>query len=124
MAYPTIVQLRDWLQVPATLITDAQLEDVLASEITNQARVCRVPLDTEGAAAPATDQSQAMYRRVGRVLAAKGIPLGVLAPDSEYGPARLASYDAEIERLEGPTRVFVVGGPRRVMCAPLWGFGR
>ena len=55
------------------------------------------------------DLTQAIYRRVAREIAARGIPLGMLGADTEYGTARLSRWDAEIERLEGPSRRVVFG---------------
>jgi len=55
------------------------------------------------------DQIAAFYRRCARAIAAKGVPLGTMPGSDEFGPQRLASFDAEIERYEGPTRRFVFG---------------
>ena len=41
-----------------------------------------------------------------RELAARNVPLGILNDQSEFGPTRLPQYDAEINRLEGPYRVW------------------
>lgn len=121
-AYPTVQQLRDWLEVAATQVDDEQLAEILESEIVNQSRVCRIPVDAADppAPAPAPDQVRAIYRRVGREIVARGLSAGFMSAGAEYGTTTLASWDSEVERLEGPTRVFVVGGPRRVMCAPSW----
>jgi hypothetical protein len=99
---PTLAQVRAWVQVSATTITDEQLQQVIDAELSNQARLCRVPDDGYP-----PDLAQALYRRVGRELAAKSIPTGLT--DGEFGPARLPMFDAEIERLEGPRRVVVFG---------------
>ena len=52
---------------------------------------------------------QSLYRRVAREVAARGVPLGMIGADAEYGPARLSRWDAEVDRLEGPYRVLVFG---------------
>lgn len=100
---PPIADVRAWVKVPATVVSDEQLQQVIDAEALLQSRMCTVP-------DPLTaDLVQAIYRRVGRTLAARGIPLGMLAADTEYGTARLGRWDAEIERLEGPNRRVVVG---------------
>jgi hypothetical protein len=54
--------------------------------------------------------AQALYRRVGREVAGKGVPLGLVGdPASESGALMLATFDAEVERLEGPARMVVFG---------------
>ena len=79
---------------------------MLDAEVLLQARACRVPTDGTPGPAPAV---QAVYRRCAREVAARGVPLGMLGADSEYGPARLSRWDAEIDRLEGRDRVVVFG---------------
>lgn len=99
---PELAAVRAWIGVPASVVPDGQLETVLAAERGAQAELCRIE--------PWTDQlTQALYRRVGRQVAAMGLPLGVVSPDSEYGGANLPRYDVEIERLERPRRLVVVG---------------
>jgi hypothetical protein len=101
---PTIAEVRAWLQVPASSVSDEQMAQVLAAEAAVQGRQCRL---VEGA-----DQAhlrQALYRRAGRTIAARGVPLGMLGADAEWGPTRLARWDAEIDRLEGPDRLVVFG---------------
>ena len=103
---PPVDDVRAWIKVPATLLTDEQLAQVVNAEALIQARLCRVPADPD---ALPPDLVQAIYRRVAREVAARGIPLGMLAADAEFGTARLGRFDAEIERLEGPNRKFIVG---------------
>jgi len=103
---PELAEVRAWLQVPATVLSDAQLQLVLDAETILQAKACRVYEHPNGWPPELT---QALYRRVGREVAARGVPLGILGADTEVGPARLARLDAEIERLEGPTRIVVFG---------------
>ena len=106
-----LATLRAWIQVPATVLTDPQLQQVLDAETLLQARACRVPVDPDTGAPLdlGPDLTQAIYRRVAREVAARGVPLGMLGADSEYGPARLARWDAEVDRLEGPSRRLVFG---------------
>lgn len=101
---PTLAELRAWLNLPATALDDEALQGVLDAEAALQARRCRIPAEGIGA-----DLKQALYRRVGREVAAKGLPLGLAGVESELGPTRLSRFDAEIERLEGPSRMVVFG---------------
>ena len=106
---PSLEDVRAWLGIPATQVTDDQLAQVVAAELRLQEAACRLPLDAQGRPYLTGDLVQALYRRVGREVAAKSLPLGVMGADSEYGPSRLARWDAEIDRLEGPRRVVVFG---------------
>lgn len=100
---PSVTDVRDWLKVSVAAIDDAGLQAILDAETTSQARACTVdPFDA--------DHYMALLRRCGRAVAARGVPLGLAgSADSEFGPVRLPSFDAEIERYEGPTRKFVFG---------------
>jgi hypothetical protein len=105
--YPNLAQVRAWLAVPAALLPDDQLQAVLDAETQVQALECRVPADPEPLPA---ELFAAIFRRCARHVAAKGVPLGMTGGEaSEFGPARLPSFDAEIERLEGRRRKVVFG---------------
>jgi hypothetical protein len=100
---PSVADVRAWLAVSPAAIDDAQLQAILDGETTAQARACTVDPFT-------ADHNLALLRRCGRAVAARGVPLGLAgSADSEFGPVRLPSFDAEIERYEGPTRKFVFG---------------
>ena len=104
---PSLDAVRAWAQIPRTAIDDVALQQVLDAEVDNQSRYCRVPVDPD--AFPEM-LAQALYRRVAREVAGRGIPLGLLGdPASESGGLRLATFDAEVERLEGPLRMVVFG---------------
>jgi len=92
--YPTLAELRTWLKVPATILSDAELEVMAAAEQAAQTR-----LDWGAGELPA-DVVAAFYRRVARAAAAKNIPLGIIAADAEYGTVRIGRYESEIERYE------------------------
>jgi len=104
--YPPAVDLvRAWIQVPATVLDDPALAQVIGSEV--ELQYALLTFDPDG---PARDDIvQALYRRVARQVAAKGVPLGVLGTDAEYGGVYLGRWDAEIARLEGPSRTLVFG---------------
>lgn len=97
----TLPQLRAWIQVPVSVVTDEQLGVLLDAETANQASSCRVDPLLEQPALVA-----ALQRRVSRAVAARTVPLGLLG-DSEFGPVALRRFDSEIERMEAPYRRFV-----------------
>jgi hypothetical protein len=100
--YPTLTELRDWIQVPATVLSDEQLDVVAAAEQSAQDF-----LDWGVGDLP-DDAAAAFYKRVARAVAAKGVPLGILAADAEYGTVRLSRFDPEVARLEAPYVVDVI----------------
>ena len=104
---PTLAAVRLWLRASPTDVSDEQLAQVVEGELDDQSKACRLPADVD--AYPAV-LAQALYRRVGRELAGRQVPLGLVGdPASEYGSSTLASWDAEVERLEGRYRVVVFG---------------
>lgn len=104
-ALPNVDQVREWCQVSTTAVSNVMLQSVMDGEAANQFKACRV---ADPADRPA-DLVQAFYRRCARELAARGVPLGTTPGNQEFGPVRLASFDAEIERLEGYDRGFRFG---------------
>ena len=107
-AVPTVGDVRDWCGISPTSLTDDQVQGVLDAELANQARLCR--LVSEGTPPDDFPASlrQAIFRRCGREFSGKQVPLGVIGdPSSEYGSQRLLTFDAEVERLEGPYRIVV-----------------
>jgi hypothetical protein len=90
---PTLEEVRDRLKVPAAVVDDAHLQDILDAEQSDQQAVCRTD------PYPAQLRS-ALFRRCARAIAAEGVPLGILA--DEFGQTSLRANDAEITRLEGP----------------------
>jgi hypothetical protein len=96
--FPPLADVRAWIQVPATVLTDAQLDLIAAGE---QAAVT-AGYDWTGTL---PDNLVAVFMRlVARATAAKGVSLGLLAADAEYGGARLSRWDAEVTRLGGANR--------------------
>jgi hypothetical protein len=88
-------EIRDWIGVPATVLTDAQLQGVIDAEEAAQAEACDVP------PGGSPDLDQALLRRVGRAVAARSLPTGLVGV-AEWGMARLPGTDAEINRYEAP----------------------
>ena len=104
---PTVAEVRSWLSLSATSITDDQLQLVIDGELGGQRALCRVPADP---AEYPDHLREGLYRRIGRYCAGKQIPLGLYGDAaSEYGATSLPMFDAEIERTEGPFRVVVFG---------------
>jgi len=102
--YPTLAEIRAWVQVPATALDDGQLDHVAGAEQSAQLAACNVD-DT----AITDDLYQAFLRRVARHVATRGVPLGLIGADAEYGAVRLSRWDSEVERLEAPYRAVVLG---------------
>lgn len=101
---PSLTEVRAWCQVPASSVTDVQLQAVLDAESADQVARCDANMF---ASAEGLDAAyQALLRRCQRALAARGVPLGMV--ESEYGAASLPSGDSEVNRLEGPYRNLVV----------------
>lgn len=101
--YPTLAALRGEVGVPATVMDDATLEGIAGSEQEGTAGA----YDWDG------DLPDRLYqvfvRSVARAIAARGVPLGILAADAEYGTVRLSLRDSEITRLGGMHRRRVFG---------------
>jgi hypothetical protein len=101
--FPTLIEIREWLQTPATVLPDAQLEKIAGAE---QGAVYAgyVWITADGL----PDGLYGVFMRlVARSAAAKGVPLGILAADAEYGTVRLSRFDSEVTRLGGPYRLRV-----------------
>ena len=104
---PSVAEVRAWTSLSPTSVTDAQLQIVIDGELAGQAASCRVPADPD---AYPPYLVEALLRRVARFCAARQIPVGLYGdPASEYGPTAVPSFDAEIERVEGPFRIVVFG---------------
>ena len=111
--YPSVDDVRAWADVPRSLISDDQLTIVLAAEAQTQAAYCEWVGPRDGHYLPDA-LAQALLRRCARAVAARGLPLGSMPPQStgtgsEYGVASiLPRLDAEVERYEAPYRVTAI----------------
>lgn len=95
---PTV---RAYVKVPATALSDADLQRMMDASSADQASRCIAP--EPGATLPALEQ--ALLRRIQREIAARNLPLGMVGLDaSEYGPERLPYFDALVEEHERPYR--------------------
>lgn len=104
MTAPTATDVQTYLGDTSYTITE--IGAVLAAELAAQAKACRVP--TDEFTAWDTDLAEALYRRVARNLALRGIPLAVLQGDAEVGSLVPPGKDPEVRRLEAPFRKMVV----------------
>lgn len=98
--YPTLAALRIELGVPVTLLPDETLDLIAESEQdgTNSNYDWPAGLDL-----PAK-LYQVFVRSCARTIAARGVPLGMVGTDSEFGVARLTTRDSEIVRIGGQYR--------------------
>jgi len=105
---PSIAEVREWLSLSTAAISDAMLGTILSAELDEQERACApAPIGDPTPLMPVALHA-AVFRRCGRHVASIDNPLA-LVTGSEFGPTRMPSYDAEIERLEGPYRKVVFG---------------
>lgn len=109
---PTLAEVRAYLKLPATALSDEDLARIYGAEIEVQGRKCR--WDTPDGDDPNTTRpdalAQSLLRRTQREVAARNLPLGVLGTDAgEFGPQRIPFLDSVVEKLEGPWRVVVFG---------------
>lgn len=87
-----LLMLRDRLDLPATIISDEELQEMLDACSIIQAHHILAPMNA------ATDR--ALIRRVGAEVAAKGMPLG--AQNTEFGTVFVPFHDPVLQRLEAP----------------------
>ena len=101
----TVPEVRAW--AGPVSVTDAVIQSVIDAEKNAQGRICDTGGDPCVSEVPEA-LDLALMRRVARSLAARGVALGVVGADSEYGATSLPRFDAEIERLERPYRVVAI----------------
>lgn len=110
---PDLATVRTYLRVPATVISDEELERMRMAALTDQMARCKWPgLETPDAADDEYPDTlaQALLRRIQRECAAKNLPLGMVGLDGgEYGPQTLPAFDALISEHEKAYRRMVVG---------------
>lgn len=98
-----LATVRGYIAVPATVLSDEDLQRMIDAADADQTARCTIP-DPYPAAL-----SQALLRRVQREVAARNLPLGMVGLDaSEYGPERLPYYDALVEEHERAYRTPVL----------------
>lgn len=106
---PTLALVREYLRVPATVLSDQDLERMRIACLTDQLARCKWPgMESEPPDYPDA-LSQALLRRIQRECAAKNLPLGMVGLDGgEFGPQKLPAWDALILEHELPYRRQVV----------------
>jgi hypothetical protein len=104
---PDLATVRSYIRVPATVLSDDELERMRMTALTDQLARCTWP----GQETPEpNDQypdalAQALLRRIQRECAAKNLPLGMVGLDGgEFGPQNLPAFDALISEHEKPFR--------------------
>jgi len=107
----TLEEVRAYVQVPATTLSDEDLTRMFDTAKIDQAQRCNWPGSGDMPPAPQpASLEQALLRRVQREIAARNLPLGMVGLDaSEYGPERLPYFDALVEEHERAYRVQVLG---------------
>jgi hypothetical protein len=100
---PTLEDVRTYVRVPATALSDADLERMMATALGDQSARCAWQ-DPDYPDALA----QAYLRRVQREIAARNLPLGMVGLEAEYGPQRLPYLDALVEEHERAYRRVVL----------------
>lgn len=112
LGIPTAEECRAWANVSAASIPDADLSAIRQAELDLQAATCELPADPDESGGEATYPAalaRALMRRVQRQCATRNIPLGYFTDTAaEFGPQQLASWDAEVSRLESSYRIHVV----------------
>lgn len=103
---PNLAEVRSWLGLSTGTISDDQLTRIYDGELSLQAQMCCIPADPD---AYPPEAAEGLFRRVGRAVASRSVPLGMVGVDSEYGASRLPPTDAEIARVEAPIRRMVLG---------------
>lgn len=104
---PTLGEVRDYLDLPETVLPTNELARLWQAARTHQLAVVRPEVAEIPEGEWPAALVQALLRRVQRSVAAKSLPLGYLGDTSE-APARLLNYDAVIGELEGPWARVVV----------------
>lgn len=106
MAIPTMEEVRAYIGVPATALSDEDLQRIYNACQTQQAKRCAIPDVPDGYP---DALGQAFLRRVQREVSARNLPLGMVGVDAgEYGPQKLPFLDALVEENERPFRLQVL----------------
>lgn len=99
MAIPDLAAVRAYIGVPATSLSDEDLQRIYNAQQAEQEMRCTIPAEYPDAL------GQAFLRRVQREVSAKNLPLGMVGMDAaEYGPQRLPFLDSLVEENERPFR--------------------
>lgn len=107
---PDLATVREYLRVPATVVSDEELERMRMACLTDQVARCLWPGQDDPSSTEYPDTlAQGLLRRIQRECAAKNLPLGVVGLDGgEFGPQTLPAYDALISEHEKAYRRVVL----------------
>lgn len=100
VGFPTVDDVKAWLKVTDT-IDDVAISNGLMAAQANMARRLAFPVTTDGAAVVDDDLFLGCLLRTARYLARRNSPDGLVG-FADFGPARVARVDADIETLERP----------------------
>lgn len=104
---PDLQAVRDYVRVPATSLSDEDLERMRLACLGDQEARCAWGTDDPDAYPESL--AQALLRRVQREIAARNLPLGMVGLEAEYGPSRIPAFDALVEHHEAAYRRMVLG---------------
>lgn len=109
---PDLATVRGYVRVPASSLSDEDLERMRAAALQDQTARCVYPTHNPDGT-PIDDPypealAQALLRRIQREIAARNLPLGMVGLDAEYGPANIPAFDALIEHHEHAFRRVVL----------------
>jgi hypothetical protein len=98
--FPTLAEIRTWIKTSATVLPDVELEKIAGAE---QESIAAGYVWPDGSL---PDKLYGVFMRlVARHAAARGVTLGILAADAEYGTVTLSRWDSEITRMGGAYRL-------------------
>lgn len=108
MALPNLDDLKSWLGLGLNdTADDVVLQESLDAATVAQAQVCTYPVDEFGDPVVSSDLREALFLRAQRLAARRNSPEGVVGlsgAGGDFVSARVPSYDADIDSLEGPHR--------------------
>lgn len=107
--YPDLDTVRAYVRVPATALSDEDLQRMMTAAATSQADGRDIERGRDPDTGMVADAlQQAFLRRVQRQIAGRNLPLGMVGVEaSEYGPTGIA-IDSLIIELERPYVVAVL----------------
>ena len=97
--FPDLATIRDEIGVPATVLSD----DILTMVAGSEQEGIHAGYGWDEPELP-DKLYEVFIRSVARAVAARGVVLGILAADAEYGTVRLTQKDSEITRVGGAYR--------------------
>lgn len=98
--FPDLATIRAEIGVPATVLADEILTPIAGSEQEG----IYAGYEWDDPLVLPDKLYEVFIRSVARAVAARGVVLGILAADAEYGTVRLSTRDSEITRMGGAHR--------------------